>query len=63
VEGTENKYSVLNLKGDNTGSSILVNAGKFYKFNPADNLSENPKVNFVAEGKTVEKDGDWFIVK
>ena len=63
VEGTENKYSVLNLKGDNTGSSILVNAGKFYKFNPADNLSENPKVNFVAEGKTVEQDGDWFIVK
>ena len=62
VEGTENKYSVLNLR-DNTGSSILVNAGKFYKFNPADNLSENPKVNFVAEGKTVEQDGDWFIVK
>ena len=52
----------LNLK-DGSNASILVNAGSFYKFNPAQSLSENPQKNYVAEGKTVEQDGDWYIVK
>ena len=52
----------LNLK-DGSNASILVNAGSFYKFNPAQSLSENPQANFVAAGKTVEQDGDWYIVK
>lgn len=52
----------LNLK-DDSNASILVNAGSFYKFNPAQSLSENPQANFVAAGKTVEQDGDWYIVK
>ena len=44
-------------------SSILVNGGSFYKFNPANNAAEGVGTNFVAEGKTVEQDGDWYIVK
>ena len=52
----------LNLK-DGSNASILVNAGSFYKFNPAQSLSENPQKNYVAAGKTVEQDGDWYIVK
>ena len=52
----------LNLK-DDSNASILVNAGSFYKFNPAQSLSENPQKNYVAAGKTVEQDGDWYIVK
>ena len=44
-------------------SSILVNGGKFYQFNPADNTAEDAGTNFCAAGKTVEQDGDWYIVK
>lgn len=42
---------------------VQVYGGSFYKFNPANNVAENPKYNFVAAGKTVEQDGDWYIVK
>ncbi len=56
----------LNL-ADNSGASILVKGGRFYKFNPADAKTE-PAVNgvqshnFVAEGHHVVQDGDWYEV-
>ena len=63
VQGTAQPRSTLNLK-DNTGSSIVVYGGSFYKFNPADNASEGPHTNFVAEGQIVleDKAGEWFTV-
>ena len=61
VQGTAQPRSTLNLK-DNTGSSIVVYGGSFYKFNPADNASEGPHTNFVAEGYYVSIDGDWYVV-
>ena len=62
--GTKNPYSALNIKDANKSTcSISVKGGKFFKFNPADNLSENPKMNFVAEGYESVADGDWFVVK
>lgn len=62
--GTKNPYSALNIKDANKSTcSIAVKGGKFFKFNPADNLSENPKMNFVAEGYESVADGDWFVVK
>lgn len=60
--GTNNKYSALNLS-DNTGSSIIVKGGKFYRFNPAKNESENPEKDFVASGYSSVKEGDWYVVK
>ena len=62
VPGTNQLYSALNLK-DNSGSQIIVYGGRFYKFDPSNNQSENPKENFVAEGKTVTTDGDWYVVE
>ena len=59
--GTKEPYSTINLQ-DNSGSSAVVKGGEFYKFNPADNVSENPQVSFVAEGYKVEQNGDWFKV-
>ena len=44
-------------------ASIIVNGGSFYMFNPADNAAEGEHTNFVADGKTVEQNGDWYIVK
>ena len=62
VDGTNEKYSALNCK-DNSGSSFVVKGGKYYKFDPANNASENPAVNFVAEGYESVKEGDWYVVK
>ncbi len=54
VDGTLEKHSALNLYGNGAGGSeIIVYGGRFFEFNPADNKSENPKKDFVAEGYTV----------
>ena len=44
-------------------SSIVVKGGEYYMFNPADNTNEGEHTNFVADGYTVEQNGDWYIVK
>ena len=63
-KSTEYPAFTLNLKDTarNT-ASILVNGGSFYQFNPADNKAEGEGTNFVAAGKTVEQDGEWYVVK
>ena len=56
VDGTNQDYSVLNLYNNGQGgSNIIVYGGTFFEFNPADNASENPKKNFVADGYAVVK--------
>lgn len=60
--GTRNEYSALNLHGTYPGK-IIVTGGSFYKFNPAFNVSENPKQNFVAAGYSSVANGDWYEVK
>jgi len=63
VDGTAEKYSALNLKdADKATSSIVVYGGSFYRFDPANNKSENPAVSFVATGYNVVKVGDWYTV-
>lgn len=59
--GRDNAF-VLNLK-DHSSAAMNVYGGKFEKFNPADNLSEGANTNFLVEGKSVEKQDDWYIVK
>ena len=61
TSGTNEPYSALNLS-DNTGASIVVTGGKFYQFNPADNLSEGANTNFVATGYKSTQAGDWWVV-
>jgi len=57
------QYSLLNMN-DKSGGEIVVYGGEFYKFNPADNASENPKVNFVAPGYELasESDEEFYYV-
>ena len=59
------QHWVLNVQDDfyTAGSDIVVYGGSYKNFNPADNLSEGAGTNFVAPGKTVEQNGDWYIVK
>lgn len=66
--GTANKFSLLNIKDKDYKSGIseiVVYGGKFHGFNPADNLSEGPNTNFVAEGyKSVEIEPNvWEVNK
>lgn len=61
VGGTNQDYSVLNLK-DNTGASITCYGGRYFMFDPANNKSENPAVSFVADGYKSVVDGDYFKV-
>lgn len=57
------QYAVLNLHGNGaTGCNITVYGGSFKNFNPADNISENPKKNFCAEGYVSVANGKWFDV-
>ena len=61
---TGNLYSALNIKNANKDTcTISVKGGKFYKFDPANNLSESPAMNFCAEGYESVADGDWFVVR
>jgi hypothetical protein len=62
VDGTLEAYSALNLKGDGANSSITVYGGSYYKFDPANNKSENPAVSFVAAGYKSVANGDYFDV-
>ena len=56
------QYAILNEKG-NANGTIEVFGGIFYKFNPSDNVSENPKKDFCAEGyKTIELSKDLYQV-
>lgn len=58
--GTENPYVALNVRDadyKSGASKIICYGGKFFNFNPANNLSEGKNTNFVAEGYTVMVDG------
>lgn len=63
VPGTKNPYCALNIKDANRSTcTISVKGGKFYKFDPANNVSEGENTNFVADGYESVKEGEWFIV-
>lgn len=50
-------------KRDNDPCEIIVKGGTFYKYNPAETMTEPGGVtSFVAEGYKVIQDGDWYTV-
>lgn len=61
VSYAEPQYTILNEKG-NGGGTITCYGGKYHKFNPEDNVSENPKKNFCAPGYHVVKNIDIYTV-
>ena len=63
VEGEYGQIYTLNLRDKATDTaSIVVNGGRFYKYNPSQSESENPIANFVADDCAVHLDGDWYVV-
>jgi hypothetical protein len=62
----EPQYSLLNAYGAKVATAknyINVTGGKFFKFNPANNVSEGVGTSFVADGYESVADGDWFVIK
>ena len=58
-----NQFVALNLRDANRSTaSITVTGGKFYKFDPANNVSEGANTNFVADGYSSYEDGDYYKV-
>lgn len=61
--GTQNEYTALNkLDADRNNCDIIVRGGRFYKFDPSNNLSEGPNTNFVDDGYIVVQKGDFYEV-
>ena len=62
VDGTNEKYSAINLK-DNSGSSAVVYGGTFFGFDPSNNVSEGANTNFCAKdyGAYELTDGEWTV--
>jgi hypothetical protein len=66
VDFAATQYSLLNASGATVANAkdyIVVTGGKFYNFNPANNVSEGEGTNFVADGCTVTEEDGWYIVK
>ena len=58
------QYGVLNEKGNNQ-DTIHCYGGEYVNFNPSDNISENPKRDFCAEGyeSVLIGSGVWKVQK
>ena len=41
---------------------ISVTGGKFYRFDPANNVSEGANTNFVAAGYSSVPDNEYYVV-
>ena len=46
----------------NGSAKISIKGGTFYKFDPSDSQSENPRGSFTDEGYTVNRVDDWYTV-
>jgi glycosyltransferase involved in cell wall biosynthesis len=65
AEGTKNAYPALNIKDAHRKTAkIIVYGGKFFGFDPANNVSEGSNTNFVADGyKSIEiEPGVWEVM-
>ena len=54
--------NLLDANGKNGTASINVTGGKFYKFNPAENASENPYKDYVQAGYSSAAAEDYYVV-
>lgn len=59
----EPDYTIINIMDSvNKTAKVEVKGGKFYKFDPANNISEGKNTNFCALGYSSVANGDWFKV-
>lgn len=58
------RYLLNALDEDNQDAKIVVKGGTFTQYDPSHSNSENPQMNFVAEGyESIENEGNYIVSK
>lgn len=60
--GYDYTINLIDKAGKEGNATAKVSGGSFYKFDPSDNNSENPKKNYVAVGYKSTLVGDYYVV-
>ena len=60
--GYDYTINLIDAAGKDGTATAKVSGGCFYKFDPSDNNSENPKKNHVADGYKSTLVGDYYVV-
>ena len=60
--GYDYTINLIDAAGKDGTANAIVTGGCFYKFDPSDNNSENPKKNYVADGYKSTLVGDYYVV-
>ena len=60
--GYDYTINLIDAAGKDGTANAIVTGGCFYKFDPSDNNSENPKKNHVADGYKSTLVGDYYVV-
>jgi len=60
--GNDGKFILNKKDSDRATTTIEVRGGKFYNFNPENNVAEGAGTNFLADGFMAIQDGNWFEV-
>ena len=60
--GYDYTINLIDKAGKDGTANAIVSGGYFYKFDPSDNNSENPKKNYVADGYKSTLVGDYYVV-
>lgn len=60
--GYDYTINLIDKAGKEGNATAKVSGGSFYKFDPSDNNSENPKKNYVAAGYKSTLVGDYYVV-
>ena len=60
--GYDYTINLIDAAGKDGTANVIVTGGCFYKFDPSDNNSENPKKNYVADGYKSTLVGDYYVV-
>ena len=60
--GYDYTINLIDKAGKDGIAKAIVSGGSFYKFDPSDNNSENPKKNYLADGYKSTLVGDYYVV-
>ena len=60
--GYDYTINLIDKAGKDGIAKAIVSGGPFYKFDPSDNNSENPKKNYLADGYKSTLVGDYYVV-
>ena len=59
---SDHRYTLNALDIDNQDATFVVKGGTFTQYDPSHSNSENPEMNFVAEGYEVTEDNGNYVV-